>query len=109
MHLAHILRLRNLASHRAQVAVQGAAEELEQHLEADAGESRVVSSPRLVGDPLVSIPWFVRSRPLHSLQLSHQPLAPFRRLSRLRVCAYSLFVLLFLVPNLLSHLCMIIM
>ena len=61
MHLAHILRLRNLASHRAQVAVQGAAEELEQHLEADAGESRVISSPRLVGDPLVSIPWFVRS------------------------------------------------
>ena len=61
MHLAHILRLRNLASHRSQVAIQGAAEELEQHLEADAGESWVVSSPKLVGDPLVSIPWFVRS------------------------------------------------
>ena len=45
MHLAHILRLRNLASHRSQVAIQGAAEELEQHLEADAGESWVVAAP----------------------------------------------------------------
>ena len=48
MHLAHILRLRNLASHRSQVAIQGAAEELEQHLEADAGESWVVAAPEML-------------------------------------------------------------
>lgn len=48
VHLANILGLRHFASHGSQVAAQGAAEELEQHLETYAGESRVVAAPRLV-------------------------------------------------------------
>jgi hypothetical protein len=43
--LAHIFRLLHLASHRPEVAVQSTAEELEQHLEANAGESWVVAAP----------------------------------------------------------------
>ena len=35
--LADVLGLRDFTSHGSQVAAQGAAEELEQHLEADAG------------------------------------------------------------------------
>ena len=46
VHLADVLRLRDFASHGSQVAAQGAAEELEQHLKADAGESWVVAAPR---------------------------------------------------------------
>jgi hypothetical protein len=43
--LAHILWLLHLASHRPQVAVQSTSKELQQHLEADAGESWVVAAP----------------------------------------------------------------
>jgi hypothetical protein len=43
--LAHVLRLRHLARHRTQIPVQRTAEELQQHLEANAGESWVVAAP----------------------------------------------------------------
>lgn len=43
--LAHVFRLLHLASHRPQIAVQRASEKLQQHLEADAGESWVVAAP----------------------------------------------------------------
>jgi hypothetical protein len=43
-HLANVLELRDFASHGTKVAAQGAAEEFEQHLEADAGESWVVAA-----------------------------------------------------------------
>jgi hypothetical protein len=48
VHLANVLGLRHFASHGSQVTAQGAAEELKQHLEADAGESWVVAASRLV-------------------------------------------------------------
>ena len=44
-YLAHILRLRHLASHRSKIAAQGTPEELQQHLEADASESWVITTP----------------------------------------------------------------
>jgi hypothetical protein len=45
VYLAHILRLRHLARHRPKIAVESPTEELEQHLEADPGESWVVTAP----------------------------------------------------------------
>lgn len=44
-HLAHILWLRHLTSHRSQIAIQRTTKELQQHLEADSGESWVVTTP----------------------------------------------------------------
>lgn len=48
LRLAHVLRLLHLASHRPQIAVQRASEQLQQHLETDAGESWVVAAPTVL-------------------------------------------------------------
>lgn len=65
--LAHVLRLGDVAHAGAEVGAQGAIEELEQHLEADAGESGVVAAlGQLVADEGVLGPGMLVEREGHA-------------------------------------------